>query len=177
MRKVALFGTFLLFALALTVAPNTIYAGDQCGAYKSYKSSDASRAKSTTINATADAKQCPSGKSAACCAAKEVKIVSTDSEKEKDVNASLAVATFSVKGMTCGGCESQVSSTLASQDGVTEVMKVCHNSAKAIIKYNPEKADPVKIASVINKLGYETEIVPAEQETDQETVKTETQEL
>ncbi len=79
--------------------------------------------------------------------------------------------------MTCGGCESQVSSKLAVQEGVSEVLEVDHKSSKAVIKYNPDKADPAKLAGVVSKLGYETELIPAEKEADEKSSETETKEL
>lgn len=175
MKKATLIGVFLMFVMAFFATADFSFAGDQCSAYKSNKSADG--AKTTAINATKDAKQCPAGKAGACCAGKEVRIVSTDADKQNEANASLAVATFSVKGMTCGGCESQVSSKLAVQEGVSEVLEVDHKSAKAVIKYNPDKADPVKLAAAVSKLGYETEVIPAEQEADKNTTETETKEL
>jgi copper chaperone CopZ len=76
----------------------------------------------------------------------------------EDANlAKFATAEFSVKGMTCGGCENQVKSTLMNIDGVDDVAKVCHVSEHAVIKYDPAKVKPTDLASAISKLGYKSE--------------------
>ncbi len=68
-----------------------------------------------------------------------------------------ATAEFSVKGMTCGGCENQVKTALMNIEGVGDVAKVCHVSEHAIVKYDPARVDPTNLASAITKLGYESE--------------------
>ncbi|MFH2035666.1 MAG: cation transporter [Candidatus Zixiibacteriota bacterium] len=70
-----------------------------------------------------------------------------------------ATAKFSVNGMTCAGCESQVSQKLAAQDGVSEVIEVNHNNSTAVFKYNPEKINPAKLAEMVTQMGYKAEVV------------------
>ena len=97
-------------------------------------------------------------KTGAQCAAKDNVIKSADKAVDEAENkVKFATAEFSVKGMTCGGCENQVKTTLMNMDGVNDVAKVCHVSEKAVIKYDPAKTNPTDLASAITKLGYNSE--------------------
>jgi len=92
------------------------------------------------------------------CGAKDntIKSASTNTENEA-TTAQFATAEFSVKGMTCGGCENQVKTTLMNIDGVGDVAKVCHVSEHATVSYDPSKVAPADLASAISKLGYTSE--------------------
>jgi len=67
-------------------------------------------------------------------------------------------ATYAVKGMTCGGCEKAIKSALVSQDGVTEVVDVSHETGTAVVKYDHKKIKPEKLAEVVGNLGYEAKL-------------------
>jgi copper chaperone CopZ len=72
-----------------------------------------------------------------------------------------ALVTFSVKGMTCGGCENEVKTALQKHEGVVEVVKVDYQSDKAVVKYDPKKVETAELASAVTRLGYETSVMPA----------------
>lgn len=159
MRKIALIGTFLIFALVLVVATNSAIAGEQCGLRKSAKSAENSETESTLANSSAKAKKCGADCVKACCAEGTVKTAMSDSKSDNTTDAKFALATFSVKGMTCGGCENQVSRTLKAQTGVSEIIVVSHETDKAVLRYDPAKIDPEKLVATISKLGYKAEFV------------------
>jgi len=107
------------------------------------------------------------GSTGASCAAKGslAKEMSSDkmemTQKMEKAENFAQFATFTVKGMTCGGCENDVKTALINQKGITEVVKVCHKSDEAIVKYDPEMIKATTIASTIKEVGYETEFIPA----------------
>jgi copper chaperone CopZ len=107
------------------------------------------------------------GSTDASCAAKGSYSKAENSDKmekaskmEKAEN-NAQLASFTVKGMTCGGCENQVKTALTNQKGVMEVVKVSCQSNEAIVKYDPSMVEAATIASTIKDVGYETEIIPA----------------
>jgi len=89
------------------------------------------------------------------------RLTTTKADNKTDQNNGLVLATFSVQGMTCGGCEMQVGNKLKECEGVTEVVEVSHKDKKAVVKYDPNKTKAEKLASTITKLGYIAEVQPA----------------
>ncbi|UCD64608.1 MAG: cation transporter [Candidatus Zixiibacteriota bacterium] len=73
----------------------------------------------------------------------------------------LVMRTISVQGMTCTGCEKAVSASLAELPGVFEVVKVCHKSAEALVKVDPEAVKDDALVMAVSRKGYDAEIVPA----------------
>jgi copper chaperone CopZ len=68
---------------------------------------------------------------------------------------------MSVKGMTCGSCESQVTSALSKVDGVNKVIRVDHKEGYALICADPTKVDTKVLTAAVINTGYQAEIVPA----------------
>ncbi len=110
-------------------------------------------------------------KANSCGAKAETVTAEKTSASTKD--AGLALATFSVKGMTCGGCEAQVSKTLKGCEGVSEVVEVSHKDNTAVVKYDPSKVNADNLAATITKLGYKAEVLPAVAKTTKEAAETE----
>lgn len=79
---------------------------------------------------------------------------------------------ISVKGMTCGGCESQVTSALSKVDGVNKVIKVDHKEGFALVCADPTKVDMKVLTAAVINTGYQAEIIPAVARTDGPAVKT-----
>jgi len=117
--------------------------------------------KATMTTANAD-KNCPA------TSAKATKASMAECHSEYGVkyadNGKSAVATFAVNGMTCGGCEKQVSAKLAGVEGVNDVLVVCHKSNKAMVKFDPKKVDADKLVALVNGLGYEAFLAKADSE-------------
>lgn len=81
---------------------------------------------------------------------------------------------ISVKGMTCGGCESQVTSALSKIDGVNKVIKVDHKEGYALVCADPTKVDKKVLTAAVINTGYQAEIIPAVARIDGPDAKTQT---
>lgn len=68
---------------------------------------------------------------------------------------------ISIKGMTCGGCESQVTSALSEIEGVNTVMKVDYKEGFALVCADPAKVDTKVLTAAVINTGYQAEVVPA----------------
>ncbi len=61
--------------------------------------------------------------------------------------------TFRIKGMHCAGCAQTIEKNLAALEGVIKA-NVNFAAEKAVVEFNPEKINPLKIEKTISKLGY-----------------------
>jgi copper chaperone CopZ len=157
----------------ITFSAGSLYAGcGSCSSHDIKTTTDKAAVKKADVNIKA--KDCTPGCTKPCCNSDEK---TTKSEMGKtNKGDGLMLATFSVKGMTCGGCESGITKKLTSQDGVSEVIEVSHKTNRAIFKFDPDKADAEKLAKVVSKMGYKAEIlsVVGENENKQEEEKSKT---
>ena len=64
--------------------------------------------------------------------------------------------TFPVKGMHCASCSSIISKKIKKLDGISSC-EVNFATEKATVSYNPEKVNPHKMNTQIEKLGYSFE--------------------
>ena len=171
--------TTLIFTLALVLAfvaaPYTLMAGQGCSssavktanaAGKSCSASSAS-ADVKTVNSKSCSAEClktcsVSGKSCSALGNANKTIdgtIKSASATADAAEAKFATATFNVKGMTCGGCESMVTKALKNYDGVASVDKVCHKSGTAMVTYDPSAVScPSKLAGVISESGFKAEV-------------------
>lgn len=62
-------------------------------------------------------------------------------------------AEFTIKGMTCTGCEHHVKSEVSKLEGILEVM-VSYEKGNAIVKFDKSKTSIQKITEAINSTGY-----------------------
>ncbi len=70
--------------------------------------------------------------------------------------AAAVTETIKVSGMTCGGCENSIKSSVAKLEGVREV-QADHAAGRATVTYDPAKVDRAAIKGAIEKLGYKVE--------------------
>jgi copper chaperone CopZ len=87
-----------------------------------------------------------------------------ETKVEKTENAAMqaqfASLDLSVKGMTCGGCENKVRAALTGIDGVVETKKVCSQSDRASLTYDPNVVSEEEIMSALKeKTGYAIAVV------------------
>jgi copper chaperone CopZ len=75
------------------------------------------------------------------------------SSAARAVPAGLARAEFTVKGMTCGGCEIGTRTVLAALDGVSEA-GASYESGRAWAVYDPAKVSPAQMIAAIGTLKY-----------------------
>jgi len=63
-------------------------------------------------------------------------------------------ADFTVKGLVCQSCSNHLTTVLGKTDGVVNVDKVCHQSGKTMITFDPKKTDCTKLKAAINTTKY-----------------------
>ena len=61
---------------------------------------------------------------------------------------------FTIQGMTCTGCETEVNTELAKVNGVLDY-KTSYSGKSSIVSFDHSKTDVTVIAAAINKTGYE----------------------
>ena len=61
---------------------------------------------------------------------------------------------YSIKGMTCTGCEVHIESEVNKLDGIIEV-KAYHEKGNTIVKYDKTKVTNKEIEDAVGKTGYE----------------------
>ena len=77
-----------------------------------------------------------------------------------EANVQFASLNLSVKGMTCAGCENKVKAALTGIDGVVETKKVCSESDRASLTYDPSVVSEEQIMAVLKeKTGYAIAVV------------------
>ncbi|MEV0702266.1 heavy metal-associated domain-containing protein [Saccharopolyspora sp. NPDC050389] len=65
----------------------------------------------------------------------------------------MSESTFVVKGMTCSGCMSKVTSAVTGVEGVTDVDVDISNGELTVVSASP--VDPDVIRKAVNEAGYE----------------------
>ncbi|MCP4122497.1 MAG: heavy-metal-associated domain-containing protein [Bacteroidetes bacterium] len=96
------------------------------------------------------------------------------STMEKSENAAMVDGKFAsldlnVKGMTCAGCENKVKAALGGIDGVVETKKVCSESDKASLTFDPSVVSAEEIMEALNsKTGYAISVVKSAGMTDKD---------
>ncbi|MGH8015541.1 MAG: cation transporter [Candidatus Zixiibacteriota bacterium] len=69
---------------------------------------------------------------------------------------------MSIKGMTCGGCETSVKTALMAVEGVNSVVEVCSKAGFAVVCVkNDAKFNNESIIKAVSAKGFESEIIPA----------------
>ncbi|MEW5923666.1 MAG: cation transporter [Candidatus Zixiibacteriota bacterium] len=148
MRKAIFFGFAIMLGLIMVGAQSNVMAcdGNKSGAKMGSTSNvDATMAGANMVGS----KQCAAGTG-------EVKMTAKNNSEAGNL-VKFATAEFSVKGMTCAGCENQVKTALMKYEGVNEVAEVSHVKEHATVKYDPAKVNPTELATAITSLGYKSE--------------------
>ncbi len=118
-------------------------------------------AGTTSANATM------TGDKAACsahCSAEMMKyceMSSADLAKLANYDGQVQLVPMSIKGMTCGGCESSVTAELSKVQGVVKVLTISYKDGAALVLVDPTKAKTETLATAVSNKGYEAEILPA----------------
>ncbi|MDF1544372.1 MAG: cation transporter [bacterium] len=149
MKRFLIFGVAALAAMALTVAP--AIAGPSCSGHKATKTD----AKLTSVKETCDA-----GDAAAC--AKKLGISKEECQALcKELGDNCDFTQISIKGMTCGGCESGVKTALMTAPGVRKVVRVSYKDELAVVAVDRAKFCEQTATKMITDQGYKAEIIPA----------------
>lgn len=76
--------------------------------------------------------------------------------------ANFHLVAMSIKGMTCGGCETSVKTALMAVEGVNSVIDVCHKAGFAVVSVkNDAKFENTSVVKAVSAKGFESEIIPA----------------
>ena len=156
-KKIMVFGLSALLLVAFV--SSSALAGEGCGAHKAEAKAVSASAKMHGMSPEECAKLC--GMTPEQCA------------KMCEGHANCDFTRMSIKGMTCGGCESQISKALSSIDGVNKVIKVDHKEGFALVCFDPAKVEGKALTSAVINKGYQAEIVPAVAKTSDAPAKTE----
>ena len=157
-KRIMVFGLSALLLVAFV--SSSALAGEGCGAHKvSADKSKATHAGCKVMSPEECAKLC--GMTPEQCA------------KMCEGHANCDFTRMSIKGMTCGGCESQVSKALSSIDGVNKVIKVDHKEGFALVCCDATKVEGKTLTSAVINKGYQAEIIPAVAKTSEAKAKTE----
>ncbi|HEX2897317.1 MAG TPA: cation transporter [candidate division Zixibacteria bacterium] len=137
-------------------------------------------ASTTTTNATMASSKTTTANGAACTvadkAACEAKLAAGQCTIEDCLKACQAkfnetlgadaanyhLVAMSIKGMTCGGCETSVKTALMAVEGVNSVIDVCHKAGFAVVSVkNDAKFENLSVVKAVSAKGFESEIIPA----------------
>ncbi|MEW5796128.1 MAG: cation transporter [Candidatus Zixiibacteriota bacterium] len=145
---------FGLMALAALMAvPAVSFACD------GEKSAQTAQVGQTAHNHMASANgQCTPGEAAACAAKMGM---SVEECQKLCASGEYTMVNMSIKGMTCGGCESSVTASLAQMPGVVKVGKVSYKEGTAFVMVDPKKVKSESLLKAVSDKGFQAEIVPA----------------
>lgn len=163
--------TMILAALALTAfAVSPIFA---CGEEKTSantgevkaqmvgdKASCGAKAEGASAQMTGDKAACKT-MSAAECAAKCGTMSAEDLAKHCNYDGKVEMINMSIKGMTCGGCESSVRASLEKIEGVVKVCAISYKDNMAVVVIDPAKTKTDVLTTAVSNKGYAVEVIPA----------------
>lgn len=170
MRKLFTFGLAGLAVLAF--AAGAAFAGSDCATKGASATKSAYTAKEADAKMiSADGKSCAGTNAAkasadgkACCATSGTKTAMSPEECAKMcgyTGGKCEVISMSVKGMTCGGCETSVTASLEKVPGVVKVVSVSYKDGIAMVCIDPAKCKTDGLTSAVSNKGFEAEIIPA----------------
>ena len=156
MKKILVFGLSALLMVAFV--SSSALAGAGCGAHKAETKAVTSTAKMHGMTAEECAKLC--GMTPEECA-KLCGMTPEECAKMCEGHANCDFTRMSIKGMTCGGCETTITTALSSIDGVNRVIKVDHKEGFALVCCDPTKVEGKSLTSAVINKGYQAEIIPS----------------
>jgi len=86
-------------------------------------------------------------------------IKSADAKADCDYKGKCESTSLKITGMTCGGCESSITTALMEQEGVIKVVSIDHKTGLATICFDPTKVESDKLAHLVTKKGYQAEVM------------------
>lgn len=173
MRKASILFLAALAICALAIAPAFACDKDKAasastGEVKAQmvgdKASCGAKAEGASAQMMGDKAACAAackGMSPAECAAKCAAMTPEEFGKHMGYNGKLQLVSMSVKGMTCGGCESSVSASLEKIDGVVKVCAISYKENKALVAIDPAKVKADALVTAVTNKGYTAEVIPA----------------
>jgi copper chaperone len=165
-RKATIFILAALALMAFAVSP--IFACDKDA--KTSASTGTTNAQMVgektgcTAHGTMTAAECAAkcaNMSPAECAAKCGSMSEADLAKMCNYDGKVQMVNMSVKGMTCGGCESSVKASLEKVPGVVKVCAVSYKDNMAVVVIDPTKTKTDALTTAVSNKGYAVEVIPA----------------
>jgi copper chaperone CopZ len=162
MKKALLMGLACLALLALVAAPTFACGNDS----KSASTTTATDGKLVSADGKAscegmkDAKA-TSADAKACCAGHGTSATAASADGKQCPATGCEMVNMSIKGMTCGGCESTVRASLEKIPGVVKVVTVSYKDGSALVCMDPKKCKAESLTSAVADKGYEAQVVPA----------------
>jgi copper chaperone len=162
MKKFVSMSLACLALLAFVAAPTFACDGNKTTSANASTGTDGKLASSDSKASCAGMKNASTtsadGKS--CCAGHGT-ATSASADGEKCPATGCEMVTMSVKGMTCGGCETTVRASLEKVPGVVKVMSVSYKDGTALVCMDPKKCKAESLTSAVSDKGYEAEVIPA----------------
>ena len=163
MKKVALLVLAVVAMMAMVLA-YTVVAGEHGSCTAEQKAACQAKGDKASMTSATSEKLC-AGMSMAQCD----KVCDGMSKEEcqalcKELTATNTKWEFrhiSVSGMTCGSCESAVTTALTKTPGVLKVIKVDYKTGMALVAVDPTKSQDASLTSAIVNNGFKAEIIPA----------------
>ncbi len=139
----------VVVVFAFMAMANFALAGPSCGGDKA-KTSSVGCAKTCAVpcGTKADAKDKTDGsliKATADC----------------DYKGKCETASLNISSMTCGGCESSITTALMKQEGVIKVVSIDHKSGQATVCFDSTKVESANLAKLVTSKGYKAEVMAA----------------
>ncbi len=78
-----------------------------------------------------------------------------------DYKGKCETTSLNISGMTCGGCESSITTALMKQEGVIKVVSIDHKSGLATVCFDPTKVESANLAKLVTSKGYKAEVIAA----------------
>lgn len=158
MRKSAMLVLALLAVLSMGVM--VAYAGETTDS-KTPAAGCPGMAKAQMTSEKAGCSAHGMSMTAADCAAKCAAMSPEDLAKACNYDGKVQMVKMSVKGMTCGGCESSIKACLEKIDGVVKVCAVSYKDDFAAVVIDPTKTKTEMLTTAITNKGYTAEVIPA----------------
>lgn len=92
---------------------------------------------------------------------KYCKMTTAELAKFANYDGQVQLVPMSIKGMTCGGCESSVSAELTKTPGVVKVLTISYKDGAALVLVDPTKVKTETLATVVTNKGYDAQVLPA----------------
>lgn len=135
----------LVALVALVTVPAVLMAGSDC-------------AKTDKSHQMSSKGQCSPEHAAACAARLGL---SLEECQKLCASGEYSHVDMSIKGMTCTGCESTITTCLQALPGVVKVGLVSYKDGSAFVLIDPKKVGNEELVKAISDKGYQAEVIPA----------------
>lgn len=164
MKKMFALGMAGLAVLAFAIAPAQACDGAKSASNTATKTDGKLVGSGSSCGSKETGAKMTAAECAKACASKGTMTAQMSPEecaKMCGYNGTSAMANMSIKGMTCGGCETSVKSALEKVPGVIKVVSIDHKAGSALVCYDPAKVKTELLTTTVSNKGFAAEIIPA----------------